>query len=51
MSLFLWSKRSDVYHLKDNVVEKCNTDALRDRQESDYIPAKKSPCKHCAVKP
>ena len=45
--LFIWAKRSKVYHRKDNVVERCNSDDIRKPIEGDFTPGGKRPCRWC----
>lgn len=38
MLKYIWSQESRVYHDRDETEERCNTDQLKDRQESDTPP-------------
>lgn len=50
MKKFLWSPYSSVYHTRENLRERCNSDQLKHRRESDTAPLNKRPCQHCWVK-
>lgn len=47
MKAYLWSRHSEVYHIRQFVTEKCNSDGIRDREESDDPPTGKRTCSHC----
>lgn len=46
---YIYSPYAKNYHDRFHLTEKCNTDQLKRRQESDTIPEGKSYCKLCAA--
>lgn len=48
MKRYIWSRDSAVFHDRLVMTERCNVDALADREEGDEPPEGRALCEHCA---